>query len=415
MTSAALAVEEVERLQARVSTLEQERKHLLAVIEILQDIGGSLHFAEIVRSVTLRLGETFGLDRCSIFLAERGGDSVRLVASYEDPGIRNLPWTSTATPSFAWRSRPDRPSSSPTPPPIPPSGRRAGPSRHGKVKAITVIPISWRGAAIGAIFLRTFRDGPLLGHHLEFCQVVANLTAKALRNAHRFERLRQRRGDDETLRRREGEQAAPAGLHAATARACAGGQPAPGRCPADPADSPEIERLVEVARRCSAKGVSLTVNASAADRAAWLRQQIERANDAYYVLQPRKSRTPVDSFFASCRSSSGQIPISSLPTPHQRVGAAVSGALAKHTHRRSMLSLANAFSLEELAESEERNARSSPEFAAPVTPSTQDRRRSGQPHLRGRPADGSTSRGNGVIGENITANIRTIADAPLAL
>ena len=56
MTSAALAVEEVERLQARVSTLEQERKHLLAVIEILQDIGGSLHFAEIVRSVTLEAG-----------------------------------------------------------------------------------------------------------------------------------------------------------------------------------------------------------------------------------------------------------------------------------------------------------------------------------------------------------------------
>ena len=78
MTSAAMAIDDVERLQARLTALEQERKHLLAVIEILQDVGGSL-----------RLGETFGLDRCSIFLAERGGGSVRLVASYEDPGIRN--------------------------------------------------------------------------------------------------------------------------------------------------------------------------------------------------------------------------------------------------------------------------------------------------------------------------------------
>ncbi len=83
------AIDDVERLQARLTALEQERKHLLAVIEILQDIGGSLHFADIVQSVALRLGETFGLDRCSIFLAERGGGSVRLVASYEDPGIRN--------------------------------------------------------------------------------------------------------------------------------------------------------------------------------------------------------------------------------------------------------------------------------------------------------------------------------------
>jgi hypothetical protein len=72
MTSA-LALDEVERLQARVQALEQERKHLLAVIEILQEIGGTLQFGDIVQSVALRLGETFGLDRCSIFLAERGG------------------------------------------------------------------------------------------------------------------------------------------------------------------------------------------------------------------------------------------------------------------------------------------------------------------------------------------------------
>ncbi len=87
--TAAPAFDEVERLQHRLAALEQERKHLLAVIEILQEISGSLHFADIVQSVALRLGETFGLDRCSIFLAERGGRRVRLVASYEDPGIRN--------------------------------------------------------------------------------------------------------------------------------------------------------------------------------------------------------------------------------------------------------------------------------------------------------------------------------------
>ena len=44
-------------------------------------------------------------------------------------------------------------------------------------------------------------------------------------------------------------------------------------------------------------------------------------------------------------------------SPTQRVGAAPATALAKHTHRRPMLSLANAFSAEELAAWEERNAR----------------------------------------------------------
>jgi len=65
-----------------------------------------------------------------------------------------------------------------------------------RVKAITVVPITWRGAAIGAIFLRTFRDGPNFSESdVAFCQVVASLTAKSLRNAHRFERLQQRVGE----------------------------------------------------------------------------------------------------------------------------------------------------------------------------------------------------------------------------
>jgi hypothetical protein len=42
--------------------------------------------------------------------------------------------------------------------------------------------------------------------------VVANLTAKALRNAHRFEKLRQQRGENSALRRREREQAALIGF-----------------------------------------------------------------------------------------------------------------------------------------------------------------------------------------------------------
>ncbi|HWZ28695.1 MAG TPA: GAF domain-containing protein, partial [Gemmatimonadales bacterium] len=87
--SSALNQAEGERLAARVAELEHERKHLLAVIEILKEVSGTLHFTDILQSIARKLGEAFGLDRCSIFLAERGGKSVRLVASYEDPTIRN--------------------------------------------------------------------------------------------------------------------------------------------------------------------------------------------------------------------------------------------------------------------------------------------------------------------------------------
>ena len=247
MTSAASATDEVERLQARLNGLEQERKHLLAIIEILQEIGGSLHFGEIVQSVALRLGETFGLDRCSIFLAERGGENVRLVASYEDPGIRNYVVDLDRYPELRRALQTGETvfiADAATDPSL-------GPARWAlaarKVKVITVIPISWRGAAIGAIFLRTFRDGPSFSAaDLQFCQVVANLTAKALRNAHRFERVRQRHGEDDSARRREQEHAALIGFMRRLLEAY------PATSTEDPdlaaGTTPEIERLVGVAR-----------------------------------------------------------------------------------------------------------------------------------------------------------------------
>jgi GAF domain-containing protein len=242
--TAALAPDEVERLQSRVQALEQERKHLLAVIEILQEIGGTLHFADIVQSVALRLGETFGLDRCSIFLAERGGQSVRLVASYEDPAIRNYVVDVERYPELRRALETGETvfiADVATDPSLSPA---RGALAARRVKTITAIPISWRGSAIGAILLRTFRDGPSFSAaDLQFCQVVANLTAKALRNAHRFERLQQRRGEGGSLRQREREQAALLGFM----RQLLQRFPPPGADEEGAGRSPELERLAEVA------------------------------------------------------------------------------------------------------------------------------------------------------------------------
>jgi GAF domain-containing protein len=73
------------------------------------------------------------------------------------------------------------------------------------VRSIVVVPIQWQGAVIGAIFLRTEREAePFSDSDVHFCQVVASLTAKALRNAHRFETLmRSQKGASEVQRQSE--------------------------------------------------------------------------------------------------------------------------------------------------------------------------------------------------------------------
>jgi DNA ligase (NAD+) len=157
---------------------------------------------------------------------------------------------------------------------------------------------------------------------------------------------------------------------------------------------------------------------AAAERAAALRQQIDRANYAYYVLDaPEISDAEYDRLFRELQALEAEHPgLQSPDSPTQRVGAEVASALAKYTHRRPMLSLANAFSDEELTAWEERNARIVPEvreggYSAEIKI---DGAAVSLTYEGGRFTVGAT-RGNGTVGENITANLRTIADVPLAL
>ena len=208
--SSALTQAETERLASRIAELEHERKHLLAVIEILKEISGSLHFIDILQSIARKLGESFGLDRCSIFLSERGGTHVRLVASYEDPTIRNHLVDLERYPELKRAIHHGETVFIPDAGNDPTLKHVKAELTNRRVKSITVVPINWRGVAIGAIFLRAFRDGPIFSDaDVRFVQVVASLTAQALRNAHRYERLAQRQAETgEALRRMELERVA---------------------------------------------------------------------------------------------------------------------------------------------------------------------------------------------------------------
>jgi DNA ligase (NAD+) len=160
------------------------------------------------------------------------------------------------------------------------------------------------------------------------------------------------------------------------------------------------------------------VTAAAAERAESLRRQLERANHAYYVLDaPEISDAEYDRLFRELQALEESNPELRTPdSPTQRVGAPVASALVKYTHRRPMLSLANAFTPDELAAWEERNARLVAEVrSAGYTVEIKiDGAAVSLTYENGRLTVGAT-RGNGVIGEDITANLRTIPDVPLAL
>jgi len=193
---------EVTRLRERVDELTRERDQLLVVIDLQQELGGALQVAEVLQRLARRLGELFGLDRASIYLGGEGKHQVRLVATYEDPTISNVVVDLARYPELA-----DAFSSGETiviPDAV--ADPRFAAMRDAldlrSVRSIIVVPMRSRGGVIGAIVLRTERGGvPFSSSDIQFCEVIAGLTARALRNAHRFEQV-QRANDAEAERRR---------------------------------------------------------------------------------------------------------------------------------------------------------------------------------------------------------------------
>jgi GAF domain-containing protein len=194
--------DELPRLRVRIAELQRERDHLIAVVDILQEISASLHFVDILQAIARKLGEAFGLDRCAIFLTG-GADEVRLVASYEDPSIRNLVVDINRYPELKRAFESGETVFIPDAPNDPMLRNVKSQLELRNVRSIVVIPLESQGNMIGAIFLRTERDAqPFSDADVRFCQVVASLTAKALRNAHRFESVMRQQQDASATHRR---------------------------------------------------------------------------------------------------------------------------------------------------------------------------------------------------------------------
>ncbi|HEV7703805.1 MAG TPA: hypothetical protein VGO46_05900, partial [Gemmatimonadaceae bacterium] len=157
---------------------------------------------------------------------------------------------------------------------------------------------------------------------------------------------------------------------------------------------------------------------SLAARAAELRRALERASHEYYVLdRPEISDLEYDRMYRELKDLEEQHEeLRTLDSPTRRVGAPPSGQLAKHTHLLPMISLGNAFDDDELREWEVRIARQVGTDAAGGYSAELkiDGTAVSLTYEDGVFVTGAT-RGNGTIGEIVTANLRTMRDIPLRL
>ncbi|MDF4025819.1 NAD-dependent DNA ligase LigA [Luteibacter sp. PPL201] len=166
--------------------------------------------------------------------------------------------------------------------------------------------------------------------------------------------------------------------------------------------------------------------AEAIERAATLRRLIEEANYRYHVLdEPTITDADYDRSMRELEALEAEYAdLAAIDSPTRKVGARAQGGFAEVTHAVPMLSLGNAF--EQEGDSDRERYRDVADFERRIE-QTLGRREpvfSVEPKLDGlaislRYENGvfvqGATRGDGAVGEDVTANLRTVKAIPLRL
>ena len=148
-------------------------------------------------------------------------------------------------------------------------------------------------------------------------------------------------------------------------------------------------------------------------RAAELRAEIAHHDERYHVLDaPEIADAEYDALVRELRAIEAEHPDLAVPeSPTARVGAAPSALFAPVTHHVPMMSLDNAFSSDELRAWADRLAKQVPEDTAFECELKIDGLAISLLYRDGRYVQAAT-RGDGTTGEDVTANVATIAAVP---
>ncbi|CAM2189417.1 DNA ligase [Paraburkholderia sacchari] len=159
---------------------------------------------------------------------------------------------------------------------------------------------------------------------------------------------------------------------------------------------------------------------TAAQRASWLRAELERANHAYYVLdQPELPDAEYDKLFRELQQIESEHPeLVSPDSPTQRVGGEAAAGFEQVVHDVPMLSLNNGFADEDIVAFDKRVSDALGKGEGDPVEYACELKFDGLA-ISLRYVDGvfvqAATRGDGTTGENVTENVRTIRSLPLRL
>ena len=170
---------------------EREKEELRAFLEVTAATNSTLDLRQILYTVTLRVARLVSALRCSILQIEEGSGQCKVLASSDDPEVSGL--------VLDLRKYPEVRRAIETRQPVVihdvrreqlMNDVRESVQRLG-FESILVLPLLHGDSLLGMLFLRAARDGRrFTPEEVASCQVVANASANAMRNAMLYDEVR---------------------------------------------------------------------------------------------------------------------------------------------------------------------------------------------------------------------------------
>jgi two-component system, cell cycle response regulator len=186
------AKEHAERREAEARVATDEARVRAEMIDILHEITDSLKPDEIYQILTRRVARVLGVTRCSMVLASPGSALGLVVASHDNPMVRNLEIDLVKYPEVRRALETGRPVlvRDIHTDPLYEEVRRTWAAEHIVVltRSVIAIPFSLRKAQRGVFFLRTTAaDKPLQEEDVTFAGTVIGAAVSAIDRAHDLE------------------------------------------------------------------------------------------------------------------------------------------------------------------------------------------------------------------------------------
>jgi PAS domain S-box-containing protein len=178
------------RMSEYADRLRMRERDQRIVQELTQTLASTLDIREILFTVVQRVADLARVDRCSIVLFGESGEVGYVIATSDDPRLRDLPIDLAKYPEIreVLSTGKNLVIGDAEHHPLLEVVRKDEPARG--FNSLALVPIIHEHGAMGVLFLRARARTDFLDHELSSVSTVANATAIALRNARILQSLR---------------------------------------------------------------------------------------------------------------------------------------------------------------------------------------------------------------------------------